>query len=90
MKRNDKEPAVWNNIAALQLRTGRFDEAKKNALKALELLPDSVEIKDTLKQIEKAMKDAATNKVNKVESAAGKKSAKKTKRREAEDAGEEE
>lgn len=90
LKRNDKEPAVWNNIAVLQLRTGRFDEAKKNALKALELLPDSVEIKDTLKQIEKAMKDAATNKVNKVESATVKKSAKKIKRREAEDDGEEE
>ena len=67
LKRNSKEPAVWNNIAVLQMRTGRFDEAMKNAKKALELIPDSAEVKDTVKQIEKAMEAAKTNKVEKVE-----------------------
>ncbi len=62
--RNPKEPAVWNNIAVLQLRTGRLDEAKENALKALELVPESVEVKDTLAQIEKAMADATANKAS--------------------------
>ncbi len=57
--RNPKEPAVWNNIAVLQLRMSRLDEAKKNALKALELVPESVEVKDTLAQIEKAIAEAA-------------------------------
>ncbi len=58
---NPKEPAIWNNIAVLQLRTGRLDEAKKNALKALELIPDSAEVKDTIKQIEQAIQAAKTN-----------------------------
>ena len=67
LKRNDKEPAVWNNIAVLQLRTGRLDEAMKNAKKALSLIPDSAEVKDTVRQIEKAMEAARTNVVNTVE-----------------------
>ena len=61
LKKNDQEPAVWNNIAVLQLRTGRFDEAMKNAKKALSLIPDSAEVKDTISQIEKAMEAAKTN-----------------------------
>lgn len=52
--RKPKEPAIWNNIAVIQYRQGRLAEAKKNVLKALELLPDSAEIKDTLKKIEDA------------------------------------
>ena len=68
LKRNSKEPAIWNNIAVLQLRTGRLDEAKKNAEKALSLIPDSAEVKDTLAQIERAIAAAATNGVGKVES----------------------
>jgi Tfp pilus assembly protein PilF len=61
LKKNDQEPAVWNNIAVLQLRTGRLDDAMKNAKKALALIPDSAEVKDTLRQIEKAMEAAKTN-----------------------------
>ena len=72
LKKNSKEPAVWNNIAVLQLRTGRYDEAMKNAKKALELIPDSAEVKDTVRQIEKAMEAARTNKTDKVSAAAGK------------------
>ncbi len=59
--RNPKEPAVWNNIAVVKLRIGHLDEAKEHALKALEIIPDSVEVKDTLAQIEKAIQIAATN-----------------------------
>jgi tetratricopeptide (TPR) repeat protein len=65
LKKNSKEPAVWNNIAVLQLRTGRFDEALKNAQKALSLIPDSAEVKDTIRQIEKAKEAARTNKTDK-------------------------
>ena len=50
----------------LQLRTGRLEEAMKNAKKALSLIPDSAEVKDTVKQIEKAMEAAKTNKTEKV------------------------
>jgi len=49
--RNPKEPAVWNNLAMIMLKTRRFDEAEKHAKKALELIPESAEVKDTLKQI---------------------------------------
>ena len=66
LKKNANEPAVWNNIAVLQLRTGRLDEAMKNAKKALSLIPDSAEVKDTVRQIEKAMVSAKTNTVEKV------------------------
>lgn len=59
LKKNAKEPAIWNNIAVLQLKQGRLEEAKKNAQKALDLIPDSAEVKDTMKQIEKAMADRA-------------------------------
>ena len=65
LKKNSKEPAVWNNIAVLQLRTGRLDEALKNAQKALSLIPDSAEVKDTIRQIEKAKQAAQTNKTDK-------------------------
>ena len=65
LKKNSKEPAVWNNIAVLQLRTGRLDEAMKNAQKALSLIPDSAEVKDTIRQIEKAKEAAQTNKTDK-------------------------
>ncbi len=52
--RNPTEPAVYNNLAIIQLKTGRFDAARRNANKALELVPDSAEVKDTIQQIEKA------------------------------------
>ena len=73
LKKNAKEPAVWNNIAVLQLRTGRLEEAMKNARKALELIPDSAEVKDTIKQIEAAMEAAKTNGTNTVSGPATKK-----------------
>lgn len=72
LKRNGKEPAVWNNIAVLQMRTGRLQEAMKNAKKALSLVPDSAEVKDTVKQIEQAIAAAKTNNVEKAKGAATK------------------
>jgi hypothetical protein len=38
----------------------------KNAKKALSLIPDSAEVKDTVKQIEKAIEAAKTNTAEKV------------------------
>ncbi len=52
--RNPKEPAVYNNLAIVQLNTGRLAAALRNANKALELVPESAEVKDTIKQIKKA------------------------------------
>ena len=57
--KNAKEPAVWNNLAMIMLKTGRLDEAEQHAKKALELIPDSAEVKDTLKQIREARTEAA-------------------------------
>jgi tetratricopeptide (TPR) repeat protein len=55
-----REPAVLNNLAIVQLRLGRYDEAEANALKALEAWPESSEIKTTLRHIRAAKKgDAA-------------------------------
>ena len=48
------EPAVLNNLAIVQLRLGRYAEAEANALKALDRLPDSSEIKTTLRHIRAA------------------------------------
>lgn len=64
LKKRQKEPAIWNNIAVLQYRQGRLMDAKRNALKALELVPDSAEVKDTLQKIEAALAnpDSVTNK----------------------------
>ena len=56
--RNPKEPAIYNNLAVLQMKTGRFDAAEKNARHALELVPESAEVQDTLKQVLKARDDA--------------------------------
>lgn len=49
-----KEPAVWNNLAMICLYTKRFDEAERHAKKALEIIPESAEVKDTLKEIAEA------------------------------------
>ena len=57
--KNPKEPAVWNNLAMIMMKTERFDEAEEHAKKALELIPESAEVKDTLKQIRDARTEAA-------------------------------
>lgn len=48
------EPAVLNNLAIVQLRLGRIGEAETNALQALKYLPNSPEIKTTLRHIRAA------------------------------------
>ena len=57
--KHPKEPAVWNNLAMIMLYTERYDEAEEHAKKALELIPESAEVKDTLKQIREARTAAA-------------------------------
>ena len=52
--RAPNEPAVLNNLAIVLLRLGRFDEAETNAVRALERLPNSSEIKTTLRHIRAA------------------------------------
>lgn len=54
LKRSPKEAAVYNNIALICLKTRRLEEAETNARKANELFPNSPEVLDTLRQIEKA------------------------------------
>jgi len=79
LRQKPGEPAFWNNIAVLQMRLFRFAEARQNAQKALALLPDSAEIKDTLKQI-----DAAEKKAEKEKQAEAEKKAKEAEKKEAE------
>jgi tetratricopeptide (TPR) repeat protein len=61
-----KEPAVWNNLAMICLYTERYDEGLKLAQKALEIIPESAAVKDTIKQLkeakEKAREEAASKK----------------------------
>jgi Flp pilus assembly protein TadD len=54
LDRAPREPAVLNNLAIVQLRLGRYAEAETNAVKALEILPESTEIKTTLRHIRSA------------------------------------
>ena len=64
--RNPKEPAVYNNLAIIQLKTGRYDAALRNAKKALALAPESAEVKDTLQQVEKALDIAQKSSLKKL------------------------
>ncbi len=57
-RRRPDEPTFFNNLAIAQLMTRKFDLAEKNAKRALELLPDSPEVKDTVRQVEKARQAA--------------------------------
>lgn len=50
------EPAVYNNLAMIDLALGKLDSAEVNVKKALELLPDSAAVMDTKKAIDAAKK----------------------------------
>ncbi len=52
--RNPEEPAVYNNLAIVQLRQGKLEAASLNVARALEIIPTSAEVLDTQKQIEEA------------------------------------
>lgn len=60
--KNPNEPAMWNNLAMVMMYQNRFDEAETHAKKALELIPESAEVKDTIKKIAEARKKAAEDK----------------------------
>ncbi len=60
--KNPNEPAVWNNLALVCLYTGRYEEGLRCAQKAQEFLPESEEVKDTIKQIQAAREKAAARK----------------------------
>ena len=51
--------AFYNNLAIIQMRMGKFDAAEINVTRALELVPESAEVKDTKKKLDKARKAAA-------------------------------
>lgn len=57
-----REPAVWNNLAVIYMHQERFEEAEEAARKALGILPDSAEVKDTIKEIQEAREKAAVRK----------------------------
>jgi len=47
------EPAALNNLALAEIRMGHLEDAEAHARQALKLLPDSVEVQETLRSIEK-------------------------------------
>ena len=49
-----RQPAIWNNLGLVCMQMGRYDEGLKCAKRALEILPDSAEVKETINQIETA------------------------------------
>ncbi|MGN0847241.1 MAG: tetratricopeptide repeat protein, partial [Kiritimatiellia bacterium] len=51
LEQRPDEPATLNNLAVSQLRQGRLAEAETNAVRAVELLPDSPELRRTLEAI---------------------------------------
>ena len=56
--RRPREPAVYNNLAMLQIEQGRFDAARANIGKALEIIPGSAAVLDTKKALDEAEKTA--------------------------------
>ena len=57
-----RQPAVWNNLALICLHTERYDEGLELAQKALDLIPNSAEVKDTIKQLKDAREKAEIRK----------------------------
>ena len=50
-----KDAAVWNNLALVYLKMGNKDSARMYVSEALALMPESEQIKDTLKEVEAAL-----------------------------------
>ena len=57
-----RQPVYWNNLAMICLYTERYDEGLKLAQRALEIIPDSAEVKDTIKQLKDAREKAVAQK----------------------------
>jgi tetratricopeptide (TPR) repeat protein len=53
-----RQPAVWNNLGMICMYTERYEEGLGYAKRALSIIPESAEVKDTIKQIEEAWKKA--------------------------------
>nr|MCR5114522.1 tetratricopeptide repeat protein [Bacteroidales bacterium] len=71
-EKKPQEPAFWNNLAIACLHMKRYDEALSLAEKALQLIPESDEVKDTVKQIREARQKAKEDASKAQESPAGK------------------
>ncbi len=54
VKQKPDEPVFLNNLAVVLLYRGRYDDALAQARRALKILPDSKDVQDTIRQIEKA------------------------------------
>ena len=59
--RRPNEPALYNNLAMVELEMGELESAQKHANKALELMPESSEVKNTLSRIRAARSAVRTN-----------------------------
>ena len=53
LDRNPNEPAALNNLAIVQLRQGKLEEAETNAARALKVYPNSKEVQKTFEHIRK-------------------------------------
>ena len=49
--RMPNEPAIYNNLAMVQIRLRKFDAAEQNARKALKFAPGSPDVLDTIQQV---------------------------------------
>lgn len=65
--RKPNEPAVYNNLAMVQIELGKLDAAERNVEKALAILPGSAAVLDTRKAVKAAREkaSAAPKKVSK-------------------------
>ncbi len=59
LKTNPQEPAVWNNLAIVYMRMGKLESAKRHAIQALGLVPNSVEVRLTLSEINTKIEEKA-------------------------------
>ena len=60
--RKPNEPAVYNNLAMIEIQLGKLDAAEINAEKALKLIPNSAAVLDTRNAVRKAREEAAKRK----------------------------
>ena len=58
LKRRPNEPAVLNNLAIVQMRLGKLDEAERNARAVAEKYPTLAEARKTLERVLKAKVEA--------------------------------
>ena len=59
LRANPQEPTVWNNLAIVYMRMGKLESAKRHAIQALGLVPNSVEVRLTVSEINKKIEEKA-------------------------------